>query len=49
MLDPDAVKDEFKNLWYLQDAMKGSTDVNGGLVLTSVVEVGKWTDGVMER
>lgn len=49
VLDPDAVKDEFKNLWYLQDAMKGSTDVNGGLVLTSVVEVGKWTDGVMEK
>lgn len=49
VLDPDAVKDEFKNLWYLQDALKGSTDVNGGLVLTSVVEVGKWTDGVMEK
>lgn len=49
VLDPDAVKDEFKNLWYLQDAMKGSTDVNGGLVLTSVVEVGRWTDGVMEK
>ena len=49
VLDPDAVKDEFKNIWYLQDAMKGSTDVNGGLVLTSVVEVGKWTDGVMEK
>lgn len=49
VLDPDAVKDEFKNLWYLQDAMKGSTDVNGGLVLTSVVEVGKWTDVVMEK
>lgn len=49
VLDPDAVKYEFKNLWYLQDAMKGSTDVNGGLVLTSVVEVGKWTDGVMEK
>lgn len=49
VLDPDVVKDEFKSLWYLQDAMKGSTDVNGGLVLTSVVEVGKWTDGVMEK
>lgn len=49
VLDPDVVKDEFKSLWYLQDAMKGSTEVNGGLVLTSVVEVGKWTDGVMEK
>ena len=49
VLDPDAVKDEFKSLWYLQDAMKGSTNINGGLVLTSVVEVGKWTDGVIEK
>lgn len=49
VLDPDSVKDEFKHLWYLQDAMKGSTEVNGGLVLTSMIQVGKWVNGVMEK
>lgn len=49
VLDPDVVKDEFKKFWYLQDAMKGSTEVIGGLVLTSMIQLGKWTDGVMEK
>ncbi|WP_308768899.1 hypothetical protein [uncultured Bacteroides sp.] len=49
VLDPDAVKDEFKSLWYLQDAMKGSTDILGGLILSSMIQLGKWTDGVMEK
>jgi hypothetical protein len=49
VLDPDVVKDEFKKFWYLQDAMKGSTEVIGGLVLTSMIQLGKWTDDVMEK
>lgn len=49
VLDPDLVKDEFKKFWYLQDAMKGSTEVIGGLVLTSMIQLGKWTDDVMEK
>lgn len=49
VLDPNVVKDEFKSLWYLQDALKGETQVLGGLTLTSMIMLGKWTDGVMEK
>lgn len=49
VLDPNAVKDEFKSLWYLQDALKGDTQILGGLTLTSMILLGKWTDGVMEK
>lgn len=47
--DPDQVKDGFKHLWYLQEALQGSTKFIGGLTLTSMIELGKWTDGVMEK
>lgn len=49
VLDPDAVKDEFKNLWYLQDALKGQTQFIGGLTLTSMIQLGKYVNGVMEK
>ena len=47
--DTNEVADMFKQYWYLKDAMNGSTDVIGGLVLTSMIQLGKWTDGVMEK
>lgn len=49
VLDPDVVKDEFKSMWYLQDALKGETQILGGLSLTSMIMLGKWTNGVMEK
>lgn len=49
VLDPDSVKDEFKNLWYLQDALKGETQFVGGLTLTSMIQLGKYVNGVMEK
>lgn len=47
--DTNEVADMFKQYWYLKDAMNGSTDVIGGLVLTSMIQLGKWTDDVMEK
>lgn len=49
VLDPNAIKDKFKDLWYLQDALKGETQFIGGLTLTSMILLGKWTDGVLEK
>ena len=39
----------FKNYWYLQDAMKGSTEIIGGLILSTMIQLGKWTDGKMDK
>lgn len=47
--DTNEVADMFKQYWYLKDAMNGSTDVIGGLVLTSMIQLGKWTNDVMEK
>lgn len=47
--DTDPVADGFKDLWYLQDALKGETQVLGGLNLTSMIQLGKWVDGVMKK
>lgn len=47
--DTDPVAKGFKNLWYLQDALKGETQIIGGLNLTSMIQLGKWVDGVMEK
>lgn len=49
VLDPDSVKDNFKSLWYLQDALKGDTQILGGLTLTSMIQLGKYVNGVMEK
>ena len=48
-LDPPAIADKFKELWYIQDALKGNTQILGGLTLTSMIQLGKWTDGILER
>lgn len=49
VLDSPAVTDRFKHFWYLQDAMKGSTDIIGGLILSTMIQLGKYTDGIMEK
>lgn len=49
VLDPSSVKDNFKSLWYLQDALKGETQFIGGLTLTSMIQLGKFVNGVMEK
>lgn len=49
VLDPSSVAERFKGMWYLQQALKGSTQFIGGLGLTTMMQLGKWTDGVMEK
>lgn len=49
VLDPSSVADRFKGLWYIQDALKGNTQIIGGLSLTTMIQLGQWTDGVMEK
>lgn len=49
VLDPSSVASRFKGVWYLQQALKGSTQFIGGLTLTSMIQLGKWTDDVMEK
>lgn len=49
ILDNDKVADEFKHLQYLAQAMKdGNTDIIGGLILSSLLQVGKYKDNVLE-
>ena len=47
--DRNEVADMFKNYWYLQDAIKGSTEIIGGLILSTMIQLGKWTDGKMDK
>lgn len=49
VLDPAPVKDMFKDLWYLQSAMQGSTTTIGGLNLTSVILLGQFLNGEMQK
>lgn len=49
ILDNDKAADEFKHLQYLAQAMKdGNTDIIGGLILSSLLQVGKYKDNVLE-
>lgn len=47
--DSSPVADEFKHFWYLQDALQGNTQILGGLTLTSMIQLGKWADGVLKQ
>lgn len=49
VMDASSIKDKFKDLWYIQDAMKGSSNIFGGLILSSMIQLGKYTDGIMEK
>lgn len=47
--DPSAVADKFKHLQYLQDALKGKTEIMGGLMLLTQIMLGKYSNDVMEK
>lgn len=47
--DVDPVSAGFKHLWYLQEAMRGNTQVLGGLLLTSLIQLGKWSGNTMTQ
>lgn len=46
--DNDKMAGEFKDLWYLQHAFKGKTEILGGLILSSLIQLGLYRDGKME-
>lgn len=48
--DAPEITDRFKYLWYIQDAIQeGKTDILGGLILTQMIQLGKSSNGVMEK
>lgn len=48
--DTDPVADKFKELWYLQQAIKdGNTQILGGLILSSIINLGQWENGEMRK
>lgn len=47
--DTNPVADSFKHLWYLQDALQGSSQFLGGLMLSTMIMLGKYTNGVMDK
>ena len=47
--DRNAVADEFKKYWYMMDALAGTTRIDGGLILTSIVRLGQWQDGELRK
>lgn len=49
LADNDPVADLFKDLWYLQSALKGKTEILGGLILSSILQLGNYRNGSMER
>lgn len=46
--DNDKMAGEFKDLWYLQHAFKGKTEILGGLILSSLIQLGMYRNGKME-
>ena len=46
--DNDKMAGEFKDLWYLQHAFKGKTEILGGLILSSLIQLGMFRNGEME-
>ena len=47
--DTDPVADRFKSLWYLMDAIKGNSQTLGGLSLLTMLQLGKFKNGKMEK
>lgn len=48
--DNDKTLAEFQALKYIQDAIvNGSTDVIGGLILTSMIKLGNYKDGILQN
>lgn len=50
ILDNDKTLAEFQSLSYLMDAIKnGSVDILGGLILSSMVQLGNYKDGMLQK
>lgn len=49
LADSDPIAEEFKSLWYLQSALKGKTEILGGLILSSIMQLGNYRNGAMEK
>ena len=48
--DEPEITDRFKHLWYIQDSIKeAQTDIYGGLILTQLMQLGEFADGVMKK
>lgn len=47
--DNDKISENFQTLWYLQEALKGKTEILGGLILSSLIQLGKYRNGQMDR
>lgn len=48
-LDKNQLADDFKHLWYLQDALKGSTSILGGLILSTMIQLGQWQNDELKK
>lgn len=47
--DPPSVTDRFKETFDIQAALQGSTQIYGGLNLTTMIMLGEWVDGIMKQ
>lgn len=47
--DAPEVTSQFKSLWYIQQALQASTKILGGLILSSMIQLGEWENGIMQR
>ncbi|MDH8702367.1 hypothetical protein M2138_001729 [Dysgonomonadaceae bacterium PH5-43] len=47
--DNDKSLVQYESLRYMSDAIKGMTQILGGLILTSMIQLGKYKDGVLEK
>jgi len=49
MYDYNKEIDEITKLEYLRTALKGTTSIQGGLILSSLIELGNYVDGAMQQ
>lgn len=47
--DPPSVTDRFKETFDIQAVLQGSTQIYGGLNLTTMIMLGEWVDGIMKQ
>lgn len=47
--DDSYIAEEYRQTWPIQAALKGSTQIYGGLNLTTMIMLGEWVDGIMKK
>jgi hypothetical protein len=47
--DTDKSADNYRDLWYLREALSGKTEILGGLILSSLLQLGRYRDGDLEK